>query len=91
MHTRQGKHTRDPRDESAEGSKSRKPVGRRGSSVRVILRPENRHRAGEGEASVTSYLSTIFHWSISELMTGSSSLILPEEDADFKGSLGSKK
>ena len=88
---RQRKHTRDPRDESAESSKRRKPERRGGSSKCVILRPENRHGAGEAEASVPSYLPTIFHWSISELMTGRSSLILPEEDADFKGSLGSKK
>lgn len=87
MHARRGKHTRDPQDESAESSKSRKPAG--GGSMCAIPQPEHRHRAREGEASVTSYLSTIFHWSISELMTGRSSLILPEED--FKGSLGSKK
>lgn len=47
--------------------------------------------AGEGEASVPFYLPTIFHWSISEHMRGRSSLILPEEEADFKRSLGSKK
>lgn len=44
--------------------------------------------AGEGEAGVTFHLSTIFHWSISKHITGSSSLILPEEAPDLKGSLG---
>lgn len=69
--------------------KAARAGSQRGGSMCAIPQPEHRHRAREGEASVTSYLSTIFHWSISELMTGRSSLILPEED--FKGSLGSKK
>lgn len=77
-----------PRMKALKVARAGSQWGGRGSMC-VILQPENRHRAREGEASVTSYLSTIFHWSISELMTGRSSLILPEED--FKGSLGSKK
>lgn len=47
--------------------------------------------AREGDDGVTFCLSTIFHGNISKHITGGSSLILPEEAADLKGSLGSKK
>lgn len=46
--------------------------------------------AGKGDDGVTFYLSTIFHGSILKHITGRNSLILPEEAADLKGSLGSK-
>lgn len=91
MHTGKENTPETPGMKALKVARAGSQRGEGGSSKCVILRPENRHGAGEGEASVISYLSTIFHWSISELMTGRSSLILPEEDADFKGSLGSKK
>lgn len=47
-------------------------------------------RAEEGDDGVTFYFS-IFHGSIFKHITGCSSLILPEEDADLQCSLGGKK
>lgn len=85
-------HQRDRRDESAESSKSRKPAGER-EEQRVCDAAARKHTRGpgRGEAGVPFYLPTIFHWSISGHMRGRSSLILPEEEADFKAFPGEQE
>ena len=53
--------------------------------------PEAENRGGGRDDGVTFDLSAIFHGSISKHFPGGSSLIPPEQGADSKGSLGSKK
>lgn len=84
-----------PQGEGDESSKSMKTRGACGKQI--ICDPAARKKkkktgAWDGDDGVTFYLPTIFPWSIiSKHITGSSPLILPEEHADLKGSLGSKK
>lgn len=66
-----------------------KTRGASGEQTRCDLAAEKDTGAREGDDGVTFYLSTIFHGSISKHIAGS--FILPEEDADLKSSLGSKK
>lgn len=96
-HTRQGKPTRDvPRMEAAR-ARSSKSMETSGGVDRQQMRCDlavRKKRWGWGGRRwcVTFYLSAIFRGSISStLQAVGSSLILPEEDADLKGSLGSKK
>lgn len=85
-------HPRGPQDEDPESSKNLKAGGESGEQI--ICDPAARKKdmgAEEGDGGATFYLSAIFHGSLSKHIIGSSSLILPEGDADLQGSLGGKK